>query len=96
MLVWKMYVLLQDTPCAGGRPSPQTTGRLLPVFPNVAEHLAIMALRKHILSFIGLYPDCDVTKADQSENFLRFSVLSKVMRNRGCLWLLIPREVTGG
>jgi hypothetical protein len=32
-------------------------GRLLAVFPNVAELLAVMALRKPILSFIVLYPD---------------------------------------
>jgi hypothetical protein len=37
--------------------APQTTGRLLAVFPNVAEMLAVMALHKPILSFIVLYPD---------------------------------------
>jgi hypothetical protein len=37
--------------------APQKTGRLLAVFPNVAELLAVMALRKPILSFIVLYPD---------------------------------------
>jgi hypothetical protein len=37
--------------------APQTTGKLLAVFPNVAELLAVMALRKPILSFIMLYPD---------------------------------------
>jgi hypothetical protein len=37
--------------------APQTTGRLLAVFPNVAELLAIMALRKPILSFVLFYPD---------------------------------------
>jgi hypothetical protein len=48
----------------------QTTGKLLAVFPNVAELLAVMALRKPCLSFIGLYPDCDVAKVWQSENLL--------------------------
>jgi hypothetical protein len=38
-------------------PAPQTTGRLLAVFPNVAELLAVMALRKPILSFIVLHRD---------------------------------------
>jgi hypothetical protein len=38
--------------------APQTTGRLLAVYSNVVEILAVMALRKHILSFIVLYPDC--------------------------------------
>jgi hypothetical protein len=37
--------------------APQTSGRLLAVFPNVTEILAVMALRKPVLSFIGLYPD---------------------------------------
>jgi hypothetical protein len=37
--------------------APQTTGRLLAVFPNVVELLAVMALRKPVLSFIVLYPD---------------------------------------
>jgi hypothetical protein len=36
------------------------------------ECLAVMALCKTILSFIGLYPDCDVAEAWQLENFLRF------------------------
>jgi hypothetical protein len=53
-------------------PAPQTTGKLLAVCPNVAELLAIMALHKPFLSFIGLYPGCDMSKAWQSENFLRF------------------------
>jgi hypothetical protein len=37
--------------------APQTTGRLLAVFLNVAELMAVMALRKPILSFIVLFPD---------------------------------------
>jgi hypothetical protein len=40
--------------------APQTTVRLLGVCPDVAELLAVMARRKVILSFIGLYPVCDV------------------------------------
>jgi hypothetical protein len=51
-------------------PTPQTTGRLLAVFSNVAELLAVMALHKTILGFIGLYPNCDIAEALQSENFL--------------------------
>jgi hypothetical protein len=50
-------------------PTPQTMGRLLAVCPNVAKFLAITALHKTILGFIGIYPDCDVAKAWQSENF---------------------------
>jgi hypothetical protein len=51
-------------------PAPQTTRRLVAVFPNVAENLAVLALRKAILSFIGFYPDYDVAKAWNSEHFL--------------------------
>jgi hypothetical protein len=43
-------------------PAPQAAGRLLAVCPDVAELLAVMALRKTILSFIGLCPDCDVAE----------------------------------
>jgi hypothetical protein len=49
-----------------------TTGRFLTVYPNVAKLLAGMTLRKNILSFIGLCPDCAVAKTWQSENFLGF------------------------
>jgi hypothetical protein len=48
----------------------QRTGWLLAVCPNMAELLAVMALRKTNLGYISLYPDCDVAKAWQSENFL--------------------------
>jgi hypothetical protein len=60
LLRQKMYVLLQDTPCAGEPLAAKTTGCLLAVYANVVEHLAVMALRKTILSFIGFYPECDV------------------------------------
>jgi hypothetical protein len=51
-------------------PSPQATGRLLAVCSDVAELLAAVALRKTIMSFVHLYPDCNVAEAWQSENFL--------------------------
>jgi hypothetical protein len=58
--------------CSGGRYIPfpgelfvqvialtlQAEGRLLAVCPEVAELLAVVALRKTILSFTCLYPDC--------------------------------------
>jgi hypothetical protein len=53
-------------------PAPQAAGRLLAVYPDVAELLAVMALGKTFLCFIGVYLDCDVAEAWQSENFLRF------------------------
>jgi hypothetical protein len=42
--------------------------RFLAVGPNVAELLAV--LRKTILSYIDLYPDCDVARVWEFENFL--------------------------
>jgi hypothetical protein len=72
MLVWKFYFLFQDTPCVCGRPRTTNTGRLLAVCPNETELLAVIALRKTIRNFIGLYIDYDVAKAWQSENFLGF------------------------
>jgi hypothetical protein len=44
MLVWKMHFLSHDTPYAGDRPR-NTTGGLLTFYSNVAELLAVMALR---------------------------------------------------
>jgi hypothetical protein len=52
--------------------SAQAAGRMFAVCPDVAELLAVMALRKTILSSICLYPDCDVAEAWQSEYFLGF------------------------
>jgi hypothetical protein len=52
--------------------APKAAGRLFAVCPDVAELLAVMALRKTILSSICLHPDCDVAEALQSENFLGF------------------------
>jgi hypothetical protein len=43
-------------------PSTQTTGRLLADYPNVAELLAVMVLRKIVLTFIDLYPDFDLQR----------------------------------
>jgi hypothetical protein len=61
--------------------SAQAAGRMLTVCPDVEELLAVMALRKTILSSVCLYPDCDVAEVLQSENFLRFP--RKVSRMRG-------------
>jgi hypothetical protein len=70
--------------------APQATVRLLAVFLNMAELLAVLALCKPILSFIGLYLECGGAKAWQSQNLLEFC------RPRQCYVELIPREVTDG
>jgi hypothetical protein len=85
MLGWKIYSLSRITPCAGDHPALQAAGRLLAVCVDVAELLAVMALRKTILSSICLCPDCDVAEALQSENFLGFCRHRKVTRKRGGL-----------
>jgi hypothetical protein len=51
-------------------PATQTTGRLPTVFPDVAEILVVVALRKAFLSLVCLYPDCYVAEGCQSENLL--------------------------
>jgi hypothetical protein len=53
-------------------PAPQTTGRLLTVCQNVAELLAVVALREAVLSPVCLSPDCCVTKGWQAEDLLGF------------------------
>jgi uncharacterized protein YqiB (DUF1249 family) len=50
--------------------TPQTTRGLLAVCPDVAELLAVVALSKPVLSFVRLYPDCNVAEVVQFENFL--------------------------
>jgi hypothetical protein len=56
MLAWKIISFFRTPLVQVAATAPQTTGRLLAVFPNVAELLAVMALRKPILGFIVLYP----------------------------------------
>jgi hypothetical protein len=52
--------------------APQAARTLFAVCPDVAELLAVMALRKTILISICLYPDCDMTVAFLSEHLLGF------------------------
>jgi hypothetical protein len=44
-------------------PAPLAAGRLLAGCPDVVEMLAVVALRKLILSSTCLHPDCDVAEA---------------------------------
>jgi hypothetical protein len=75
--------------------APQAAGRFLAVCPNVAEFLAVMALRKTILCSICPCPDCDVTEAWQSEFSWDFAVLCKVIKKRG-VYNFDPLEATDG
>jgi hypothetical protein len=68
----RCYSLSRGTPCAGDRPRSTSSGEVACSYPDVVELLTVMALRKTILSFIGLYLDCDVAEAWQSENLLGF------------------------
>jgi hypothetical protein len=71
MLVLKKRFHSPNTPCVGGRhhTTNKGGGGLLAVCPHMAELLAVVTLHKPILSFVRLYPDCNVAKAGQSENF---------------------------
>jgi hypothetical protein len=46
-------------------PITQTAGRLFAVGPDVAKFLAVVALRKGVLGFIGLYLDGNVAEVGQ-------------------------------
>jgi hypothetical protein len=71
-------------------PASQTTGSLPTVCPDVTKLLAVMTLREATLSPVCLYPDRDVAKAIQLENFLGFGHLGRVIRK----WVrfLVPSE----
>jgi hypothetical protein len=51
-------------------PTPYTTGRLLAVSPDMAKFLAVVILLETGLSFVRLYPDCNMAKVYQFEYFL--------------------------
>jgi hypothetical protein len=46
-------------------PTPETTGWLFDVYPDVAELLAVVSLRESALSSICLYPESNVAEAWQ-------------------------------
>jgi hypothetical protein len=68
---------------------------LLEVFPDVAELLAVVALRKTILGFIGLYPDCNEEKAWQSEHSLGFCRSGQGYENKGRFLVVASSEGDG-
>jgi hypothetical protein len=43
--------------------TPQATGRLLTLCPDVVERLAVITVRKNTLCFVRLSFDCNVAKA---------------------------------
>jgi hypothetical protein len=77
-------------------PAPQTTGRLLTVCPNVAELLAVVALRKAVLSPVCSTPIAMWQRAIKRKISWDFAILDKVMRNRGEFWIGFPQTVTDG
>jgi hypothetical protein len=52
-------------------PRPHTTGRMLAVRKDMAEFLAVVTMRETSLSFVHLYPDCNVAKACHFEYLMR-------------------------
>jgi hypothetical protein len=69
--------------------TPHTTGRLLTVRPDIADLLAVVALREAILGLVCLYSDLYVL-----EGFWKiscdFAVLGNVIRNRGMFLVTDP------
>jgi hypothetical protein len=61
-------------------PAPQKARRWFTNFPDMAEFLAVVALRERVLSSISLHPDSNVAEARQTENFLERCLLCKVTR----------------
>jgi hypothetical protein len=57
--------------------------RLLAVSADMSEFLAVVILRETSMSFVCIYPDCNMAKACQFEYLLGLDVLGKVMRKRG-------------
>jgi hypothetical protein len=62
--------------------TPQTTGRLLAVWPNMAQLLAVMALCKIILRFIGPTLTAVWQRLGSLKISCDFAVLGKVIRNK--------------
>jgi hypothetical protein len=50
--------------------TPQTTGRLLAVRPDIAKFLTVITLCETSLSFVHLYPDCNMAKTHQFKYLL--------------------------
>jgi hypothetical protein len=79
-------------------PAPQTTGRLFAVCPDVAELLAVVALRESALGSICLHPDNNVAEAWQMEDFLGFcrSRQCNEEKRQVCYFGILWRGPTGG
>jgi hypothetical protein len=60
-----MHSLSPDSLDAGGRPHTANSG-------DVAKFLAVVALRKGVFGFIGLYLDGNVAEAGQFKQVLGF------------------------
>jgi hypothetical protein len=72
--------------------APQAAGRLIAVCSDVAELLAVWALRKTILSSTYLHSDCDAAEACRRKMSWDFVVLVKVIRKRGRFMIVDPSE----
>jgi hypothetical protein len=73
-------------------PTPQTAGRLLAVGPDVAKFLAVVALRKGVLRFVGLYLDGNVAESGHLNRSWDFFVFGRVTRNKGRVICVVPSE----
>jgi hypothetical protein len=73
-------------------PTPQTAGRLFAVGPDVAKFLAVVALCKGVLGFVGLHLNGNVQRLDNLNRSWDFVVLGRVTRNKGKVICVVPSE----
>jgi hypothetical protein len=71
-LEWRQRSIFPDALCSGRRPRNTNNGKVAYSLPNVAEMLAVVALRKAVLRPVCLHRDSYVTEAFQEEDLLGF------------------------
>jgi hypothetical protein len=63
-------------------PTPQATGRLIAVCPDVAELLAVVEVPKITLHSTHFHPDCSVAKALSLKMYYDFDLTGNTLRLR--------------
>jgi hypothetical protein len=74
----------------GTVPTPQTTGRLLAVSPDMADSLAVVTLRETILGFVSPYLSAIWQRLVSLNTSLDFDVLGKVIRKNERFIMDVP------
>jgi hypothetical protein len=94
MSISTLYYPFPGTPLQVTVFTRHKTGRLLAVSPDMAELPAVVTLRESNLSFVRLYPDCNMATANQ--NLWDFDVLGKVMTKKGMFAVVVFLQVING